>query len=370
MISLLYLGLTSCSKEDTNTETPKQSFEEKLQKVLDDGITKFDGKGISLAIIFSDGEIIKSVSGISHEDTPINPDMLFSAGSITKMFTSTTILQYVEEGKLSLEDSIYHWFPDFDNIDPTINIKQMLNHTSGIFNITENQLLWDLVFADPSAILDKEESIRSFTLDPYFPKGTDWRYSNTAYIMLRVMIEQISNSTVSSEYRNRLLIPNNLNHTYCAIEEPLPANTAHGWIDLVGDDAYDKFQPEYFKSLYSVVGGGIFCTAEELAIWGRKLFIEKTIISQEMMNQMLIMHSPCNQEPMVESYGLGVCKFTSELFNGYELIGHGGNPLAYAAGLFYMPDYGVCIGIMDNTEYGNTLDVIYDILDLVVEKKS
>ncbi len=368
MVALLYIGLSSCSKDEPDPEVPELSFNQKLQKVLDEGIQKFDGKGISLAIIFPDGEIFKCVSGISHDDIPINPDMLFSAGSITKMFTATTILQYVEENKFNLDDSIYHWFPDYEYIDSTIKIRQMLNHTSGIYNVTENQLLWDLIFSEPDSILVKENVIRSFNLEPYFPKGTDWRYSNTAYFMLRMLIEEISGTNVSSEYRSRLLNPNNLNHTYCAIEETLPANTAHGWIDLIGDDAYDEFEPTYFKSFYSAAGGGIFCTAEDLAMWGRKLFIEKTVISQAMLDQMLNMHSPCDQEPQVDSYGLGVCKFNPDLFIGYELIGHGGNPIAYAGGLFYMPDYGVCIGIMDNTEYGNTLDVIYDILDLVADK--
>jgi len=368
ILFLFSMVLFSCSKVDTIPEVPNLTFEEKLQKTLDKGINQYDGKGISLAVVFSDGSITKSVSGISHDDVEINPDMLFSAGSITKMYTSAIILQYIQENKFELEDSIYHWFPDYENIDNTINIRQLLNHTCGIYNITENNAFWELVFLDPSAILDKENVVRSFTIEPYFSKGTKWKYSNTSYVLLRMLIEKISGNMVSEEYRTRLLSSNNLNHTYCAIEESLPKNTAHGWFDLNGDNQYDDLPAEYLKTFYSAAGGGIFCTAEELALWVKKLFIEKTILNQEMLDQMLILNPTGEEEFRVEAYGLGVTKFDADLFNGLEIYGHGGNPIGYAAACFYLPAYNICIGVMDNTENGNTMEVIPDLLDIIINE--
>ena len=82
---------------------------------------------------------------------------------------------------------------------------------------------------------------------------------------------------------------------------------------------------------------------------------------------MMVFHSPCPDEELVNGYGLGVCNFNQDLFNGHIVWGHGGDALGYAAACLYLPDYGVCLAFMDNTEEGETMWVINDLLDIIIQ---
>ena len=228
-----------------------------------------------------------------------------------------------------------------------------------------------LVFLDQNRIWTSDEILSDYVLEPYFPKGTGWHYSNTGYIILRSIIKQVSTSGISSEYRSRFLIPLNLNRTFLAPEETLPIPIAHGWHDF--DGSYVELPEISMTSFYSAASGGVFTTAKDLAKWANSLFHERTAVSPQILEQMIEFYSPIPGQPLLSGYGLGVEKFNLELFNGLEIWGHGGDPVGYAAGCFYIPKYGVSIGIMDNTGGGETMNVIFDIVVILtnyLEKKS
>jgi D-alanyl-D-alanine carboxypeptidase len=358
--------LISCS-EETTTESDL-TFEQKLQQALDDGIRNYGGKGISAAVIFPDGEVWQGVAGISHGNTSINTNTLFSAGSITKTFTAATILQMAAEGKINLDDSLQQWLPNYPNIDPTITIRQLLNHTSGIFNLTEHPTIWQEVFSDPDRIWDLDETVRDYTLTPYFDKGSAWHYSNTGYLLLRMIIKNISQTDIAAVYRERFFNMLEMTESYTAIDEELLQPMAHGWMNFTGDNNYDDLGDSPMNSFYSMAGGGVFCTAMDLAKWTKALFIEKSVVPQPYYDQMINFYSPTPVDPpIVDGYGLGILRFTPELVNGLEAWGHGGDAIGYAAACIYLVDYDVCFGIMDNTEEGDAMGVTNDILGIVLE---
>jgi D-alanyl-D-alanine carboxypeptidase len=281
------------------------------------------------------------------------------------MFTAGVILKYQEEGKLNLDDSVGMWLPPYEHIDGSITLRQLLNHTSGIYDIVENQELWNDIYADPGRTWDLEEVVQNYVKAPYFEKGNNWHYSNTGYILLRMMIKAISGKSVGDVYREYLIDPVGLKSTCCIPDEPLPERVAHGWLDVTGDNVYDDLPAENMKSFYSMAGGGIFCTAEDLALWIRKLLHEKTVISAASMQEMKEYVFPTPGEDLVERYGLGLLVFNKELTQGMQVTGHGGNPLGYAAGAFYLEEHGVCIGLMDNTEHGVSMPVIEEIMEII-----
>lgn len=362
-LSIITAIFISCSK-DRPTQ-PEPTMGDELQAALDNGIATMGGKGISLAVITPDGQIWTGVSGVSHGTVPITPDMLFSIGSATKTFTAATILQLAEEGVLSLEDSLYEWLPDYANVDNTITIRQLLNHTGGIYNFTDHPEIWADVFADLFRTWTMEEVLENYILEPYFPKGTSWHYSNTGYLLLRLIIREATGDDISAQYRARLLVLNGLDGMFTAVEESPTGTVANGWFDLDGDGEYEDFSNVPATAFYSAIGGGVFATAEDLALWGKAMYRDRTVLSPEYFDQMMDFVVPAPGEPLIYGYGLGVCWFSPELFNNLTAYGHGGNPLGYAAGCFYLQDYDICIGILDNTEEGETMPVINDILEIV-----
>lgn len=359
---------TNCSEDSSVNPPPiteEQKLSENLQKALDDGLIKYGGKGISVAVIMPDGYKWKGVSGLSHGSTKITTDMVFSAGSITKTFTAATIMLLAEEGKLNLDDSLGKWLPSYTNIDSSITIRQLLNHTNGIFNLTRHPSIWWEIFSNPGRIWEIEEMVRTFTLEPYFPKGTSWTYSNTGYLLLRMIIRKVSGSQISSEYRNRFFLPLGMTKSYLAIEEEPRGNVAHGWFDYSGDGTYDDLNLISMNAFYSGIGGGVFSTAEELALWIKALLKDKVVVNQSSLNKMLDFYSPISGEPLVSGYGLGIAKFEPSIFNGVNVIGHSGDAPGYAAGSLYLPDYNVCIGVADNTQDGKGMPIVIDIIEII-----
>jgi len=351
--ALLLIGCSKPAAEHTRTAAqpkpqPELPFAQELQDVLDGWLEERGGMGISAAVIVPEHKTWVGVSGVSHGTTPITPDTLFSAGSIKKMFTAATILQLAEEGLLSLDDPLHKWLVDYPNIDNTITIRQLLNHTGGIYDMVENPKYWKAMFAERAKSWNPEEIVTTFVLEPYFPKGTGWHYSSPGYLLLDMIIKKATESRVSAEYRNRFWNPLALDNTFLAPEEELSERTAHGWWDIDGDGAYDDSSS--FISFYSGVGGAMFTTAEDLAKWSQALFREGRVLSERSLDQMLAFHSPTPREPLMAAYGLGVMKFSPELSNGLEVWGHGGSGGGYTAACLYLPDYGVSIGIMVNTE--------------------
>lgn len=366
LLVLVSMSFISCSKKSPSE--PELTLAEKLQGALDDGIVAYNGKGISAAVIMPDGEKWVGVSGVSHGTTKITSDMRFGAGSIAKNFTAVIILQLAEEGEITLDDSLYEWVPAYPYVDSTISIRQLLNHTSGLYDVIDNSDYWQEIFQNPSRVWTPAEMIFAFNKEPLFPKGTDWNYSSIpGYALLRMIIQDITGSDIATAYHDRCFVPFELNNTFASMGEPLPANTTHGWYDLDNDGDYDDFFSWPRTAFASGIPGEVFSTAEDLAKWARTLFHDKSVMSEEYMDQMLVFHSPCTgEEYQVAGYGLGVVKFNPDLFNGLNAIGHSGNAPGYAAASIYLPDYDVCIGFMDNTEEGNAVWTIIDLINIIM----
>ena len=119
---------------------------------------------------------------------PNTPDAKFRIGSITKQFTATGILQLIEAGKLSLDDKLSKFYPDFPKGD-SVTIHMLLNHTSGIASYTDQKNFMDVATLPWS----KDSIIAYFKKVPYnFSPGTKWAYNNSGYFLLGCIIEKVS----------------------------------------------------------------------------------------------------------------------------------------------------------------------------------
>jgi D-alanyl-D-alanine carboxypeptidase len=366
LIILLIMIFLSCYQESSNQST----LSDKLQQALEEGLAASRGKGISAAIILPGGETWTGASGISHGTIPVTPDMRFSTGSIAKMFTATIILQLAEEGILSLDDPLGKWIPEsYPHVDRSITLRQLLSHTGGLFDIVDNPEFWQLIYGQPDLSWSPGDIITRLNQPALYPPGTGWNYSSTpGYALLRMMIPRITGVDIPTVSKNRIWAPYGMNSSFVYMGGELPGNIAHCWLDQNGDGFYDDFSIWSRTAIASATGGEVFSTPLDLVNWIRALYHDRTVFSQEILDQMLDFYSPCTgEEEMCAGYGLGAFRFNPDLFNSLTVIGHSGNAEGWAAVCGYLPDYGISMAFMDNTQKGEAMGVVNDILRIAIE---
>ena len=367
ILALALVLLTACAGSTQGLATePLQELPIalELQNILDGTMAQFEaGKGISVAVIVPGYQTWVGVSGISHGSTPITPETVFDAGSTHKNYTAAAVLLLADEGILSLDDPINQWLPDFPNVDGEITIRQLLNNTSGIFDMVRHPDYWNAIMSDTYHEWEREEILNNFLLEPYFPKGKGWHYSTPGYILLRMIIEEATGEDLATIYHTYLWDQLNLENTYLATYEELPENTAHGWFHLNGDNIYDELPSSI--SFNTSTGGSVFTTPEDLALWAKAMYHDKSVLDENLLDQMLnFVPVLTPEEPLLAGYGLGVVKYSPDIFNGLEIIGHGGNAAGYVAASLYIPEYGISFGITMNTHDGPMI-VVNELLTTV-----
>jgi D-alanyl-D-alanine carboxypeptidase len=338
LLFLVIIFFVGCS-DDKNL-----SLEQKLQNVLDHKIEEFSTNGVSAAVIFSENKKWMGSSGISHDTVTVKTDMVFAIGSVTKNFVATLTLKFVEEGKLSLEDPLSKWLPEYRYINKDITIRQLLNHTSGIYMFWSNQKIWDDLKKDKSKIWTPEE-VLTYIKEPYFEPGEGFRYSNTNYLLLAMIITKATNSTLSSNFKEYFWQPLNIKSARLSMEEKIPDNQAH----VYGDDPYYDmtYKPREAHESITYGSSGIFMTAMDLASWCHTLF-EGKILKQQSMDEMFEFVNLRARNNM-STYGLGVQLYSKKLTNGKKAYGHSGANIGTSTYMIYLPKNHLSVVVMINS---------------------
>jgi len=331
---------------------------QRLKKALDDGMRWQPGIGISAAVIVPGEPIWLGTSGPSHDETPVSSDMLFAIGSITKNMVAALTLRLAGEGSLSLEDPLGRWLPEYPRIDGRVTIRQLLNHTSGVYQYFSNQAIWDEIAVDPARRW-RPEDVLEYVLEPYFPPGEGFRYSNTNYTLLGMIIEKVTGAGVAAGLRERFWEPLGLSNTYFACEEEIPGNVAHVWGSTQSGGGTEDltFAPRIAHDSIVYPSGGVFSTAEDLARWCDALFGGQAI-SKSQLDQMLDFVAISREDGISsQGYGLGIQHFLPGWIRGMEVYGHSGGSIGTVAYMLYLPEYGVSIAAMMNSYSGRSNSV-------------
>jgi len=375
---------SACSTASTATTTaatttvavdPTLPFGEELQSALDGVLEVEDPMGFTLAVMVPGYQPWVGVAGVSEPGVPITADMAFGIGSATKSFIAALVLQLAEEGKLSLDDRLNQWLPDYPNVDNTATIRQLLNHTSGTFQPNHHPDFWPTIFADGGRVWTDEEIYSTFLLEPYAAKGSEWNYSNANYMMLGTIIEEATGSTVSAELRERFFEPLGLTSAFYLSEETPSGAVAEGWFDVSpyapevdSDPALEPFSQFPWPATMAEAGG-LFATSQDLATWAQALWGDRRVLSATSMEEMLDFVAPEPDDErgiLMAGYGLGAVRFNPELFDGTPLvIGHSGGALFYSAAAMYLPDYGVTIGAALNSDHDVFGSVLTEVISLI-----
>ena len=234
----------------------------RLQNVIDSMRTSNNIKGISACVIYPGIGTWKGVSGVSHFGTPINSNTEFGIASNTKLFTGVLMLKLVESGLLSLEDSLHEHLPTFNNIDSSITVRQLLNHTSGLDDVTSVPGYPDSILNDPNRIYTAAELI-TWAGPPLFPAGTDWNYCNTNYLLAGMIAESVTGQPYGQLLRDDILTPLQLDSTFLDVYDSIPYAIANPWQNGFNNNAIPR------KSLNSAAwaAGAMYSTSGEMVQW-------------------------------------------------------------------------------------------------------
>ncbi|MGB3328729.1 MAG: serine hydrolase domain-containing protein [Thermomicrobiales bacterium] len=377
----------------TSTDTPvlwptADALQTAVQTFIDE--TGFPGAAVLVAM--PDHDTWSAGFGIADRDagTPVRPEMHMRIGSVTKTFTGTLVLQLVDEGKLSLDDTLATILPeaaDLANAD-AITLRQVMNMRSGIFNYTEHPGLFGEIPGHEDRVWTLAEMVDiARKHDPYFAPDTDFHYSNTNYILLEMLVERVTGNAFGDELKARILDPLGLTATSLPTTPEMPEPFAHGYggdpalmnpaqdpdaevVDAAPEDAADASggsedaaeQPAppridlatlrdstRFPPSIAAGAGAIISTVEDLDRWVDALLSGWSLKPETQAARMDLLPSSEEGSESTGGYGLGI-------MSQEGVTGHGGGILGYTCYAGRHDASGANIVILTNGEGNGTED--------------
>lgn len=276
---------------------------------------------------------------------PATCNTKYRVASITKMFTAVLIIQLIQEGKMDFSTTLDDYFPNLPGAQ-NITIEMLLSHRSGLHNILDDPD-WPNWKTAPHTQQEVLAMIARNPLD--FTPGAKAAYSNSNYLLLGYIIEQVCHKPYKEVVHNRIIAKLGLKNTYYGGTTDVSHGESYSY---VFDKAWNK-QPEADMSLLGGAGA-LLSTPHDLNIFIRALYAKKLIRPLYMAR----MHQ------IADGYGMGVLPFT---FNGRTAYGHNGAIDGFNALVQYFPDEDIAISFCSNGITCPVNDVVNAALTIVFE---
>ena len=320
----------SCSqnkKSDQSINQKSNTYQTKLDSLFD--------------LLYQNNKFMGSIS-LSHEGTVVYSKTIgfddienkkistietkYRIGSVSKMFTATLVFKAIEENKLNINQPIDNYFPAIENANK-ITVANLLNHRSGIHSFTKDKTFFDYRTEYKSS-QEMVDIITSYKSD--FEPGSQGAYSNSNYLLLSVMLEELYDTSFKDLIVEKIFNPLNLKYTYHGSKINLENNESNSY----------QYTTEWTKQVdtdlsIAMGGGSIISTPNDLNKFIEALLNEK-IISKESLDKM---------KTIKDNFGMGIFKFTHSNRTGF---GHGGNIEGFRAISIYYPKENLALAIASN----------------------
>ncbi|MDA3847597.1 MAG: serine hydrolase [Vallitaleaceae bacterium] len=332
-----------------------------IQKLSEAVISAEDFSGV-IQINENGKKILHIASGFAKREDDIRNelDTKFGIASGTKLFTALGIMTLIEAGKLSLDEDALARLPyDFPNIKGRITVRQLLTHTSGIYDYFDEDVIenfTELFGKVPIHAINGPKDMLPLLVegDSYFEPGERYKYCNSGYVILGILIEEISGMSYAAFIEKHLVKPLGLIGTGCYATNQLPKGTALGY-------EYDD-SGAWYSNILSIpktctADGGLFtCTADIVRMWSA--LIGGHIVNEELTRAILSEQTIIDDQ---SAYGLGVyIQYTdNHTIKNYYLVG--GDPgVSFYSGYYVENDIIITI-------IGNTTESAWELLDKIAE---
>jgi D-alanyl-D-alanine carboxypeptidase len=301
----------------------------------------------------------------------MQPDDQFRAASILKPFVAVVVLQLIEEGRFALDDSMSAVLPQsvatrFVESD-RFTVRMLLNHTSGIPDWLTEAMMGEIV-ADPRRIWTVDEYLDVATeQEPYFSPGESWRYSNTNYNLLGLVIEQATGNSWRDEIRERIFNPLNLEQTQLPEPGDLSVSDYHarGYVNM-GGRLMDFTLID--SSMAGAAGGhALITTTSDLVRFLRSVLAGELFRKASTLDKMLEFVEPPDDLEAAKyaaGYGLGMMQYL--LPGNIEMVGHAGSTGGFESFVYHLPAQNITIsGVMNGMET-NQYQILLPALEILV----
>ncbi|WP_179884895.1 serine hydrolase [Bacillus sp. AFS015802] len=312
----------------------------------------FQLPGISVCLTDSSGDDFITASGFRemNQGTLLDPYDHQRVGSITKVLISTLILKLQEDGLLSLEQSVESILPGTLKNGSLISVRQLLQHRSGL-----KDYLW-MDIAGTKCIEHAVSSLQDLfppqslvrlisNHDLEFEPGTKFKYSNTGYILLGMILEKCTGEKLEHIVHHRIIQPLQLERTYFpaanSVTPPFVAGHSKATPDLT-DISDDITEITNLNVSIMWTAGALISNTAEIQTFMKALF-SSTLLSQESLEQMLNFHETDHPN---QFYGLGLYRYTFE--SGMQAYGHQGGVHGYESVTLYFPDKQIFMTVIVN----------------------
>lgn len=360
------LFLSSCIEEEItrpanitcqleNNEEYKQNPKStQFQTIID----SYAGKGLPgiVLLVKDDNGFFIGTSGMADIKNGIEaqPCHISKIASITKLMLATSIFRLHEKGLMSVNDPVSKYISKdildkIENGNEPLTVLNLINHTSGIFDVIKSTGFYLEVLNNPSKHWNEEELIKFVYGQPKmfeFNPADTANYSNTNYLLLSMIVKKATGKPVSQVLNEEIFDPLEMNDSYYFYHDQLPQDKVmQGYFDLYNNGTLMNLSNWNTGSGNGY--GGVYSTIWDMYLFIEALFSKKTLVSQASLTQILTIHNSVESRRQL---GAGCQKDFIDIGNPDKdyAFGHRGRDLSYSADLFYFPEHNAIMSMMVN----------------------
>lgn len=330
---LLFLSLILV-RQGSAQQFNRTDLLDQIDKIVQETMERDQVVGVSIGVMKGAEIIVAKGYGYADLENEVKATehTVYRIGSITKQFTAVAIMQLVEQGNLKLEDDLTKFQPDYPTKGHKITIERLLNHTSGIKRYTEmGGKLLDLSY---------QELIDLFSTEPFqFAPGDKFRYNNSAYYLLGVIIEKAVGTSYTKYLEEHIWKPLGMCESFYLDNTPIIKNRAEGYEVREGRVVNDDF----INMAIPYSAGALGSSVVDLCKW--QLALNKNrLIRKESYRRMITPGILNDGKPITYGYG-----FRLSNLDGHRKIQHNGGINGFRTQLSYYPDDDLTIVVLCNT---------------------
>lgn len=296
-----------------------------------------DAPGAAVMVIRDGRPVVVKGYGLADLDTktPVSCATNFRLASVSKQFTAMSIMQLVEKGALTFESTLCDIFPGFPTYGHTITLEHLLQHTSGLPSYES------LMSEDATEQLHDDDVLRMMSQQDstYFEPGTVYRYSNSGYAVLAMIVEKLSGRAFPDYLKVNIFQPLGMDNSIAFVDGVNTVPTrAFGYAE---DDGSFVFSDQSLTS--AVLGdGGIYTSLEDLYLWDQALYTEK-LVKRDMMAKAFT--SGLLKDGVSSNYGFG---WRVDEYNGHKRFWHTGGTCGFSTVIQRYPDERLTVIVLTN----------------------